>query len=82
MLANKDPEAIVAPLESACASLQIVEVPGQDSHPANAFGPSARSAASVAEALAALPDDGIPALIAGSLYLAGDVLAINEEVPD
>jgi dihydrofolate synthase / folylpolyglutamate synthase len=36
----------------------------------------------VAEALQDLPDDGLPVLIAGSLYLAGKVLAANDEIPD
>ncbi|MBB4856888.1 dihydrofolate synthase/folylpolyglutamate synthase [Novosphingobium chloroacetimidivorans] len=81
MLANKNPEAIVAPLTPWLASIQAVAVPGQDCHPAPAFAPGARDAASVGEALAALPDDGLPALIAGSLYLAGDVLRANEQAP-
>jgi dihydrofolate synthase/folylpolyglutamate synthase len=29
-----------------------------------------------------IPDDGLPVLIAGSLYLAGEVLRLNEELPD
>jgi dihydrofolate synthase/folylpolyglutamate synthase len=37
---------------------------------------------SVQEALRALPRDGAPVLIAGSLYLAGKVLQANGEVPD
>jgi len=36
----------------------------------------------LAAALRQLPGDGLPVLIAGSLYLAGKVLAANEEVPD
>ena len=82
MMANKDADAIVGPIGESIASLQVVDVPGQDSHPAPAFGSSARPAASVGEALASLPADGVPVLIAGSLYLAGDVLAANGEVPD
>jgi dihydrofolate synthase/folylpolyglutamate synthase len=82
MLANKDPSAIVTPLAVECETIQVVAVPGQDSHPASAFGSMARSSANVAEALSALPDDGLPVLIAGSLYLAGDVLAANEEAPN
>lgn len=82
MLANKDASAIIAPLDPAPLSVQVVSVPGQDSHGPEAFGPEARSATSVDEALTALPDDGIPTLIAGSLYLAGDVLATNGEAPD
>ena len=56
-------------------------IEGSDSHGAEAF-PGARWAADVAEALRALPDDGLPVLVAGSLYLAGKVLAANGEVPD
>lgn len=82
MLANKNPEAIIAPLGVSIATVQAVEVPGQDSHPAEAFSPVARRAAGVADALSSLPNDGLPVLIAGSLYLAGDVLANNNEVPD
>ena len=29
----------------------------------------------------ALPEDGLPVLIAGSLYLAGEVLRLNDEIP-
>jgi dihydrofolate synthase/folylpolyglutamate synthase len=82
MMANKDPAAIVAALDPTPLTIQTVEVAGQASHPALAFGALAKIAASVAAALKALPDDGVSALIAGSLYLAGDVLAQNHEVPD
>ncbi len=83
MLANKHPEAIMAPLAARLASINIVPVPGPEHHDASAFGPAARQAASVEEALAGLAVD--PAreivLIAGSLYLAGIVLAANGELP-
>lgn len=82
MIAGKDPAAIVAPLAACCASLTVVPVPGHEHHPAAAFGEGATPAGDVREALAAVPDDGLPVLIAGSLYLAGDVLACNGEVPD
>jgi len=82
MLANKNPDAIIDPLAESVLSVQVVAVPGQDSHPPRAFGPDARGAVDVASALAALPDDDIPVLIAGSLYLAGEVLRTNGEVPD
>jgi dihydrofolate synthase/folylpolyglutamate synthase len=29
-----------------------------------------------------LPEDGLPVLIAGSLYLAGAALKLNAELPD
>ncbi len=82
MLANKNPRAIVAPLGERVASLSVVPVPGSESHPAEAFGPSAHPSEDVATALRAVPDDGLPILIAGSLYLAGEVLRANEEIPD
>ncbi len=47
-----------------------------------AFGPQAKARPDVEAALQALPDDGLPVLIAGSLYLAGDVLRLTGELPD
>ncbi len=82
MLASKDPRAIVAPLDGGIASLQVVPVPGHEHHVAQAFGTKSRAADTVAEALAMLPHDGLPVLICGSLYLAGEVLRINREFPD
>lgn len=81
MLANKDPRAITAPLGERVASLQAVPVPGHEHHMAKAFGPSALATPDVAIALSALPDDGLPVLICGSLYLAGEVLRLNREIP-
>jgi dihydrofolate synthase/folylpolyglutamate synthase len=82
MLANKHPRAIVGPLKPSLASIQAVPVPGNECHGAEAFGPDAQTAASVEDALATLPDDSLPVLIAGSLYLAGEVLQANDEIPD
>ena len=82
MLANKDPSAIVGPLGGRIASLTVVPVPGHEAHAASAFGPAARAAADVLSAMAGRPDDGIPVLIAGSLYLAGEVLRLNRELLD
>jgi dihydrofolate synthase/folylpolyglutamate synthase len=82
MLANRYPEAIIGPLEGRLLSVAAVAIPGSDSHGATAYGASARWADSVEEALRALPQDGAPVLIAGSLYLAGKVLEANGEVPD
>lgn len=80
MLANKNPAAIVDPLAGRLASLAVIPVPGSESHGAGAFGGTAYP--DVAAALGAVPDDGLPVLIAGSLYLAGEVLRANEEIPD
>lgn len=81
ILANKDAEAIVGALAPHALSLTFVPVPDHEHHdPADlAHRFHGRAAASVEEALAALPE---PRLIAGSLYLAGAVLAANGEVPD
>jgi dihydrofolate synthase/folylpolyglutamate synthase len=83
MLANKDPAAIIAPLASQLASLTVVPVPGHEHHDAQAFGAGARVAASVTDALHDLDVDPERelVLIAGSLYLAGIVLDLNNEWP-
>jgi len=82
MLANKDPAALTAPLAANAASVSAVPVPTHEWHPAGAFGPNAVAYPDVPGALAALPQDGLPVLIAGSLYLAGEVLRLNGELPD
>ncbi len=82
MLASKNPGAIVGPLSDRLASVSVVPVEGSESHPADAFGAGARPFANVAEALRAVQADGLPVLIAGSLYLAGEVLRLNREIPD
>ncbi len=81
MLANRYPATIIDPLEGRLASVTAVPIQGSESHGAEAF-PGARWAADTADALQGLPDDGLPVLIAGSLYLAGKVLAANDEIPD
>jgi dihydrofolate synthase/folylpolyglutamate synthase len=82
MLANRQPAAIVAPLGERLRSVTAVPIEGSECHAAAAYGQGARWAASVEGALRALPADGAPVLIAGSLYLAGKVLAANGETPD
>ena len=81
MLANKDPASIIEPMSAQLASITIVPVPGHDSHGPDAFTAAASSAPDVPAALAALPDDGLPVLIAGSLYLGGEILRLNNEIP-
>jgi dihydrofolate synthase/folylpolyglutamate synthase len=82
MIEGKDPRAIIEPLAGRIRSLTVVPVPGHDHHPVNVFGPDARAAANVGDALLHLPSDDFPILIAGSLYLAGEVLRLNDELPD
>ena len=81
ILANKDATAIVEMLRPHALSLTFVTVPDHESHDPDALAKAfdGRAAASIEEALA--PLDG-PILIAGSLYLAGAVLAANREFPD
>jgi len=85
MLANKDPGAILLPLGAHALSVTIVPAPGHDAHSPAAFAPFSAipltSAPDVAAALAALPPTG-DVLVTGSLYLAGDVLRRNDEIPD
>ncbi|NMN03501.1 MULTISPECIES: folylpolyglutamate synthase/dihydrofolate synthase family protein [unclassified Novosphingobium] len=85
MLANKDPGAILAPLGDHALSISVVPAPGHDAHRPEDFAAHSalpvRSFADVEAALAALPPGG-DVLIVGSLYLAGDVLRRNGEVPD
>lgn len=85
MLANKDPAAIVVPLADSLRSISVVPAPGHDAHPPEEFAAhSSRpvsSFANVEESLRALPPEG-DVLIAGSLYLAGEVLRLNRQVPD
>ena len=80
ILANKDAKEIVGILAPHALSLTFVPVPDHAHHDpaelARRFG--GRAAAGVTEALADLPG---PRLIAGSLYLAGAVLAANNQVP-
>lgn len=85
MLSSKDPAAIVSPLRGKLLSLSVVPAPGHEAHsPADI----ARHAdlpvqpfPDVEAALHALPLEG-DVLIAGSLYLAGEVLRLNREFPD
>ncbi len=89
MLANKDPAALLGPLSHSLRSVSIVPAPGHEAHTPESFAPHihlpVRAFATVTEAMAALPPEGREpgdVLIAGSLYLAGEVLRLNGEVPE
>jgi dihydrofolate synthase/folylpolyglutamate synthase len=84
MLANKNPAAIIKPLAGKLASITALPVSGHDHHPPEAFGDSATSASNIVEAIGRLkvdPEREI-LLIAGTLYLAGEVLKANNQILD
>jgi len=91
MLANKDAEAVLDILGPQVGHVIALPVPGHAHHAPDALaaiarraGCSAETAATPAEALDRIAAQGdMPqfVLIAGSLYLAGEVLAANDELP-
>lgn len=93
MLANKDVAGVLAPIASRIGRLIALPVPGHDHHHpddlariAVTLGIStalpADSVRSALTMLASAPDSSRTILIAGSLYLAGEVLKANDELPD
>ncbi|AUW58664.1 bifunctional folylpolyglutamate synthase/dihydrofolate synthase [Sphingobium sp. SCG-1] len=91
MLSNKDVAAFLQPMRGKISHIYSLPVPGHDHHRTDRFEAIARewgivSSAhdNVADALAAVAasGDSAPILIAGSLYLAGDVLLRNDQLPD
>ncbi len=89
LLANKDMAGVLRHLAPLAASLIAVPVPDHAHHDPADLARAARDAGvrhvaaapDVPTALAALPGPGV-VLIAGSLYLAGEVLSLNGEPPD
>jgi dihydrofolate synthase/folylpolyglutamate synthase len=81
ILANKDADHIVAPLTAHALSLTFAPVADHAHHDPDALAArfGGRTARSLKEALDAVEE---PRLIAGSLYLAGEALTLNREVPD
>jgi dihydrofolate synthase / folylpolyglutamate synthase len=81
ILANKDADAIVAALAPHALSFTFVPVADHAHHDpaelAARFG--GKAAGSLEEALRDLAE---PRLIAGSLYLAGEALRLNRQLPD
>ncbi|GGB71631.1 bifunctional folylpolyglutamate synthase/dihydrofolate synthase [Blastomonas aquatica] len=89
MLSNKQAGALLGPLEPYLASVTALPVPGHAWHDADAFqacltsGIEVEAAADIEAAFARLAQrEPIPLLIAGSLYLAGEVLKANGQEPD
>lgn len=95
MLANKDPAGLLAPMAARIAGLIAVPVSSHDHHDPAALADIARglgigvtgTAQNVTTALRRIADrpvsEDLPpiVLILGSLYLAGEVLAANDESP-
>lgn len=89
MLEAKDAKGYLEPLSPHLASLTAIPVPdGHEGHAPTALaaiasdlGIASSHAPSLEEALRAVPA-GAPVLVGGSLYLAGEVLRANGEVPD
>jgi dihydrofolate synthase/folylpolyglutamate synthase len=94
LLENKDPAGILKPFSGRTATIHAVPVPGHAHHRPTALAALARGAGlvglSAADPVQALDwigrhaDRAAPpiVLIAGSLYLAGEVLAFNGTPPD
>jgi len=87
-LSSKDPPGILEPFKGLVARVHTVPIgshasfaPGELVDMAGELGFAAQAHDSVEEALSAIPRDA-RVLIFGSLYLAGEVLAANEQIPD
>ncbi|MEM8695251.1 MAG: folylpolyglutamate synthase/dihydrofolate synthase family protein [Pseudomonadota bacterium] len=92
MLANKDAEAFLATLPNIRSAI-FIPVDGHACHDpavlaqmASVHGIAARTATDVASALALLADDAEsaedPVVITGTLYLAGETLRQNGQIPE
>jgi dihydrofolate synthase/folylpolyglutamate synthase len=88
MLANKEADAVLRILAPSVHRLVAVPVPGHAHHAPDALATIGRDLGLAVETAPTIPAalDRVDAaglvLIAGSLYLAGEVLALNDEVPD
>jgi dihydrofolate synthase/folylpolyglutamate synthase len=96
MLSNKDAAGLLAPLAPLGASFTAVPVPGHAHHAPAELAATARALGIAASGIASDPADALRliaagldtrahpplVLILGSLYLAGEVLSANDELPD
>ncbi|GLR47379.1 bifunctional folylpolyglutamate synthase/dihydrofolate synthase [Sphingomonas astaxanthinifaciens] len=88
MLSTKDAAGLLTPFRGLVEQVHAIGFDHPLAFPAEDLAATARDLGlpasahpSIADALAHVPADR-PALIAGSLYLAGEVLALNGEAPD
>lgn len=92
MLANKDIDAFLAPFAGKIEHIHALPVPGHDHHPAERFEHVARAwqvgfsvheePASAVRMIAGSQSTSPKLLFAGSLYLAGQLLRLNDQLPD
>ena len=91
MLANKDVEGFLGPLRNVTGTIYSVPVTGHDCHPPHVFaqlaerwGISHHGHETIESAVHAIGDatGDAPILITGSLYLAGEILKRNDQLPD
>jgi dihydrofolate synthase / folylpolyglutamate synthase len=93
MLSNKDVTGFLAPFANRIASLRAVPIPGHDHHNPKDICREAQDALDVKQAYPvdnvesaltqiAQSGDAKRILICGSLYLAGEVLRANGQMPD
>lgn len=92
MLENKDVDAFLAPFKGAIAHILAVPVPGHAYHPperyaaiASAWGIGVSAHDDPKSAVAAVADmqhNAPKILFGGSLYLAGQILRLNDQLPD
>ena len=92
MLSNKDLDAYLVPFAGRIAHIHVLPVRGHDHHPperfaaiANLWGISCTAHDTAEEAIKTIAAAGNAApklLIAGSLYLAGEILRLNGQYPD
>ncbi|MCW3798542.1 bifunctional folylpolyglutamate synthase/dihydrofolate synthase [Sphingomonas sp. BN140010] len=87
VLTTKDARGLLAPFRGVATQVhavgfthELASKPHDLAATAQDLGLPATAHATVADALTAIPAEA-PALIAGSLYLAGEVLALNDESP-
>lgn len=94
MLANKDAAGFLAPMKGRIAAIRTVSVEGHEHHMPEQLSREAGHALGVTDAatatnledaliqLAGSATRQLPILICGSLYLAGEALRLNAEMPD
>jgi dihydrofolate synthase/folylpolyglutamate synthase len=94
LMANRPLPPVLGPLAGLASSLHAVPLPGHECHAPGDIAAFATETLGIANCqpaetleqalaqLAARPDGPPTVLIAGSLYLAGQALRLNDEIPD